>query len=190
MERWLPALRDAAEGGPVLELGCDTGGDTAWLAAQGFGVVAGDISESSLRACAATVPSARLLQLDLRAPLPFAGAAFGAIVASLCLHYFDWASTERAVAEVRRCLAPGGLLLCRLNSVNDVHHGAGQGEEIEPHYWRVHATYSECKRFFDSADVQRLFAAGWDAVSVDELANDRYGKPKIAWEVILRKRAD
>jgi SAM-dependent methyltransferase len=190
MQRWLPLLREAAGARAVLELGCDTGGDTAWLLQQGLQVVAGDIALPALRQCALAAPRAQLLQLDLRQPLPFAGAAFGAVVASLCLHYFDWATTERAVAEIRRCLAPGGLLLCRLNSINDTLHGAGQGEEIEPHFWRVHGTYSECKRFFDRADVDRLFAAGWRVLNLEELANRRYAQPKVAWELVLRAAVD
>lgn len=170
----------------MLELGCDTGGDTAWLRQQGLTVVAGDISLPALQACAHAAPGAQLLQLDLRRPLPFADASFGVIVASLCLHYFDWATTQRAVAEVRRVLAPGGLLLCRLNSLGDVLHGAGQGEEIEPHYWRVHGTYSECKRFFDRADVDRLFAGPWHWLGVQEHTIERYDRPKVAWEIVLR----
>ena len=188
MQRWLPLLRQAARPGPVLELGCDTGGDTAWLLDQGLDVVAGDIAPQALRQCARCAPAARLLQFDLRAPLPLASEAFGAVIASLCLHYFDWATTERAVAEIGRCLRPGGLLLVRLNSTRDVQHGAGQGEEIEPRYYRLNATYGECKRFFDEADVKRLFARGWEPLSCEERANDRYDRPKVAWEVILRRQ--
>lgn len=188
MERWLPLLRQAAGGGAVLELGCDTGGDTAWLLDQGFDVVAGDIALDALRQCARAAPAARLLQFDLRQPLPLVDDAFGVVVASLCLHYFDWATTQRAVAEIHRCLRPGGLLLARLNSTRDVQHGAGQGEEVEPRYYRLNATYGEYKRFFDDADVTRLFTPGWEFLSCEERANDRYARPKIAWEVILRRQ--
>lgn len=184
MEPWLPAIR--AGGAAVLELGCDAGGDTAWLREQGLAVVACDISLPALQACAQAAPGAQLLQLDLRQPLPFADASFSVVVASLCLHYFDWATTLRAVAEVRRVLQPGGLLLCRLNSLRDVLHGAGQGEEVEPHYWRVHGTYSECKRFFDRADIDRLFAGPWQWLGMQEHTIQRYDRPKVAWEVVLR----
>lgn len=184
---WLADLRAAGGAGPVLELGCDTGGDTAWLCDQGLAVVAGDIAPAALRACAAVAPGAQLLQLDLRQPLPFADAGFGAVIASLCLHYFDWATTVRAVAEVRRSLRPGGLLLARMNATGDVLHGATGHEVIEPNFYRVNARYAETKRFFDQPDLDRLFAAGWSPVSRRLATIHRYREPKVAWEIILRR---
>lgn len=189
MQRWLPLLRDAAAGAPVLELGCDRGGDTAWLLAQGFEVVATDIAADALRACAVAAPAARLLRHDLARPLPFRDHAFGVVVASLCLHYFDWRTTVAAVQEVRRCLRPGGLLLCRLNSIRDVLHGAMQGQEIEPHFFRQDARYASCKRFFDAADLDRLFGADWQPVHREECTVLRYAQPKVAWELVLRATA-
>lgn len=187
MSPWLAELRAACQDGPVLELGCDTGGDTAWLCDQGLAVVAGDIALDALRRCAEAAPAARLLQLDLRQPLPFGDAAFGAVVASLCLHYFDWATTVRAVAEVRRCLRPGGLLLARLNATGDVLHGAAGHEEIEPNFYRVHARYAETKRFFDEPDLDRLFTPDWSPVSRQLRTIHRYREPKVAWEIVLRR---
>jgi SAM-dependent methyltransferase len=189
MERWLPAMHEAAGNGPLLELGCDRGGDTAWLLAEGFDVIGTDISERALRKCAAAAPAARLLCHDLRTPLPFRDSSFGVVIASLCLHYFDWRTTVAAVDEVRRCLRPGGLLLCRLNSTNDVQHGAMEGTEIEPHYFRQDAHYADCKRFFDEADLDRLFTtAEWIEASCEEREVLRYAKPKVAWELVLRRR--
>ena len=108
-------------------------------------------------------------------------------MASLCLHYFDWRTTVAAVAQIRRCLAPGGLLLCRLNSVRDLLHGAGQGEEIEPGLFRQAAHYADLKRFFDRPDLDRLFdARQWSALSVQECTVLRYDRPKVAWELVLR----
>lgn len=189
MEPWLAGMRAAAGATPLLELGCDTGGDTAWLREQGFDVVAGDIALPALRRCASVVPGARLLQFDLRGPLPFRDEAFGVIVASLCLHYFDWATTERAVSQIHRCLRPGGLLLFRGNSVRDVHHGANDGVEIEPGLRRVHGTYSEEKRFFDRPDLERLFTRdAWTWQSCRETTIARYAAPKVAWELALLRK--
>jgi SAM-dependent methyltransferase len=183
---WLPRLAAAAGALRVLELGCDTGQDTRWLADHGFDVVATDISSEALRACAASAPSAHCIRHDLARPMPFRSGAFGAVIASLCLHYFDWATTVAAVAEIRRCLAPSGLLLCRLNSVHDHLHGAGQGEEIEPGFYRQQARYAASKRFFSAADVDRLFPeADWRQLSRREVAIHRYALPKIAWELAL-----
>lgn len=170
----------------MLEIGCDTGRDTLWLGKHGFDVVATDLSESALTACAALTPGARLVLHDLREPIPFADGSFGAVVASLCLHYFDWKTTVAAVSEIRRCLAPSGLLLCRVNSVHDYLHGAGKGEEIEPGYYRQHARYAMSKRFFTSADLDRLFShEEWRQLGRREVTIHRYEEPKVAWELAL-----
>jgi SAM-dependent methyltransferase len=187
LDRWLPLLREAAAEGPMLELGCDTGRDTATLRRAGLAVVATDLSAEALRQCERNAPGAMVLQHDLRQPLPFADARFGVVLASLCLHYFDWAGTVRVAGDIRRCLRPGGVLLCRLNSTADVLHGATGHEEIEPHYYRVHGHYAECKRFFDRADIGRLFAGGWRLEACEERTIHRYADPKVAWEAVLRR---
>lgn len=186
LEPWLPNLQSAAAQQFVLELGCDTGQDTLWLASHSFRVVATDISGDALNACAALVPAAQRVRHDLSKPMPFANATFGAVIASLCLHYFDWTTTVGAVAEIRRCLAFPGLLLCRVNSVNDHLHGAGEGEEIEPGFYRQQARYAATKRFFSSADLDRLFPpTEWRELSRREVTIQRYAQPKVTWELAL-----
>jgi SAM-dependent methyltransferase len=188
MQRWLPAMREAAGGTPLLELGCDDGGDTAWLLAQGFAVVATDIAPDALARCARNAPAAQLLQHDLRTPLPFADGRFGVVVASLCLHYFDWRTTKDIANGLHRVLRPGGLLLCRVNSTRDVLHGAGQGERLERNYYRLDARYASFKRFFDEDELRALFAApAWHTLSCEERSIHRYAEPKVAWEVVLRR---
>jgi SAM-dependent methyltransferase len=187
IDPWLPRLRSVTtHNAPVLELGCDTGRDTAWLTQRGFDVIATDISTDALAQCAEAAPGARCMRHDLRDTLPFDSGTFGAVIASLCLHYFDWVTTVAAVSEIRRCLQPGGLFLCRVNSVRDHLHGAGDGEEIEPNFFRQAARYATSKRFFTSEDVDRLFAgAGWTELSRREVTILRYSAPKIAWEIGL-----
>jgi SAM-dependent methyltransferase len=187
MERWLKLIRAAGGSGRVLEIGCSNGRDTAWLAQQGFRVVATDISLDALRVCASAVPGVGVLRHDVRKPLPFADGTFGAVIASLSLHYLPWAETQAAVAEIRRVLRPPwGVFLCRLNSTRDVHHGADSGgREIERHYYEVPGPYSERKRFFDRDDVLDLFE-GWKVLSCAERTIHRYEKPKVVWEVVAR----
>ena len=185
LERWLPRIRQAADDGHVLELGCDTGGDTAVLAHAGLQVTATDISREALAACAAAVPSATVLHHDLREPMPFADARFGVVIASLCLHYFDAATTAGIVGEIHRCLRPGGLFLCRLNSTRDVHHGAGATEQASPGLLVVNGRYSVLKRFYGPAELDALFGPQWTQLSREELTNHRYDKPKVAWELAL-----
>ena len=186
LDRWQPLLHDAAARRPVLELGCDTGVDTAWLLSHGFAVAATDISADALAQSAHNAPGALRIRHDLQHPMPFADATFNAVLASLCLHYFRWQVTLDVVAEIRRCIAPDGVLLCRLNSTADVHHGATGFEEIEPNYYRVNGRYAENKRFFDRAAVQALFARGWEFIHIEELTNHRYTQPKVAWEAVLK----
>lgn len=187
MERWIKLLRAGAGSGSVLELGCENGRDTAWLVQQGLQVVGTDISIDALRVCKRAVPECLVVQHDIRQPLPFPDASFGAVVASLSLHYFAWKETQAAVAEIRRVLKPPfGILLCRLNSTRDVYHGARDGgREIERHFYEVNATYSDRKRFFDRSEVMDLFA-GWKVLSCVERTIDRYEKPKVVWEVVAR----
>jgi SAM-dependent methyltransferase len=190
LERWLPSIGSASLDKTVLELGCDTGRDTAYLAGKGFAVVATDISAEALQTCASAVPSARVMHHDLREPLPFRDRHFGVVVASLCLHYFEWQKTQDIVREIGRCLTPGGLLLCRVNSAKDIHHGAVGYTAVQPGYYLVNDTYSSLKRFFDREAIESLFGPMWNRVALEELTIDRYEKPKVVWEVVLRKAPD
>jgi SAM-dependent methyltransferase len=185
LERWLPLLRGSS-GGPVLELGCGRGRDTATLAAAGCTVVAADRAFDALRDCGARVPAARRVQLDLGAPpLPFASARFPVVVASLSLHYFAWDVTVALTSEIARCLQPSGALIARVNSTQDVHHGAAAPDEIEP---GLKLFEGAPKRFFDRAAVEALLR-GWRIDALEHSTIDRYDKPKAVWEAVARPPA-
>lgn len=185
LERWKDLITGQAADPPILELGCGDGRDTGALSRMGFtDITATDVSEQALSACAHAAPHARRVAHDLRQPLPFTDEGFPVVIASLCLHYFPWDQTERIVGDIRRCLGPKGLLLCRLNSTRDAEHGATGHPEIARHYYEVDG---QPKRFFDRGDVDTLFADGWESVSVREMMIDRYARPKAVWEIALRK---
>jgi SAM-dependent methyltransferase len=182
LDRWLPLLAERAQGRPLLELGCGTGRDTAALQRAGHRVVALDRSRASLVLARIAAPAARLVRQDVREPWPPCEDGYGAVIASLSLHYFDWATTEGLIARVRDALGAGGVFICRLNSTRDHYFGARGHPLIEPNFFNVNG---EPKRFFARADVDRLFARGWRTVSAEESVIDRYLAPKAAWELVL-----
>lgn len=168
----------------VLEAGCGAGRDTAYLMQHGIrAVTAIDIDEKSVEACALAAPGATVLQHDLLSRLPFSDNSFDIVLASLCLHYFPWNATIAMVQEIHRCLAPGGLLLCRVNSTRDVNYGASGHLEIDRHFYEVDGRE---KRFFDESDVHALFSTEWEYLSLEEMTIDRYDLPKVVWEAVLR----
>jgi trans-aconitate methyltransferase len=170
----------------VLELGCGGGRDTASLLAHGLSVIALDRSPEALAQARRAAPQAQFHCQDLQAPFPATPGASGVVLASLSLHYFSWPDTVALLQRIHAQLGSGGLLLCRLNSTQDVHYGATGHAEIAPHYYRVDGA---AKRFFDAADVQALFGAGWTTLHAEEGVIQRYAQPKWAWELVLRRAA-
>jgi ubiquinone/menaquinone biosynthesis C-methylase UbiE len=101
--------------GTVLDLGCGTAGLLPRLAEWDARVdryLGADLSAEMLlaataRVSRATIPAA-LLAADTAA-LPLRDASVDTVVSASTLH--DWAEPERALAEARRVLRPGGRLL-------------------------------------------------------------------------------
>jgi SAM-dependent methyltransferase len=184
LERWLPLITDKAGAGPVFEIGCGYGDDTAALVAAGLDIVAIDLSGDNVAQARLRVPQARIEQRDIRASFPVDEASVGVVIASLSLHYFPWTETVSIVSRMRAVLRSGGVLVCRLNSTEDHNYGATGHEPIEMGYYRVNG---EPKRFFDRAAMDSLFAAGWNCLSLEQYTTNKYPMPKVVWEVVLEK---
>lgn len=179
----MEALRRA--GRRVLEVGCGPGTDAAYLAGCGFEVVAFDRANPG-RSARAAGPS--WVVADATA-LPFGARTFDVVVASLSLHYLPWDETVRVFGEVGELLMAGGVLLFRVNASDDVHHGAGQGEEVEPEYFRVAGEagfWSETKRFFTEETVRAVVPAGFVVEVLEHRTITRYREPKQVWECRAR----
>ena len=173
----------------VLDLGCGTGRDSRYMAGMGYDVVSLDLSREALRICRQVAPQAAQLQVDIQNGLPFRDGSFKCILANLSLHYFDWPVTEGIAEEIKRCLKSDGILLVRLNSTEDVNHGAVGHPELAPHLFLVE---NEQKRFFDRDSIRRLFTKGWrfhslKKMNIDMDTDDINTEPKVVWEVILGK---
>lgn len=117
-ELLLPALRallGELGGRDVLDLGCGTGSDAAWMAARGARVTAVDgvpAFVEATRAALAPFPGARAVLHDLRAELPEAvvpGRSTDLVVASMLVSSLP--DLEPLLRSVARVLRPGGRLV-------------------------------------------------------------------------------
>jgi SAM-dependent methyltransferase len=186
LDRWLDLVAERAGAAPVLELGCGTGRDSAVLVNAGHRVVGIELSTESVAAARVRVPQgAEFHCTDFRAPFPVADGSVGVVLASLSLHYFAWDETLGLARRIHRVLHPGGVLLCRLNSVNDIHHGAsGPPPKGKDSFYLVDGVP---KRFFDQDAVERLFTDGWRMLHLEERTVERYEQPKVLWEAVLER---
>lgn len=184
LRRWLALVAERAAGLPILELGCGGGRDSAALTGAGHRLVGIDLSPTAVANARSRAPAGEFHVQDLRAPWPVVRT--GVIVASLSLHYFPWPDTEALVTRIHDTLLPHGLLLCRLNSTNDHHHGASGHPRIDNDFYLVDG---EPKRFFDEAAVDRLFTPDrWHTLAKAEGAIARYDRPKSVWEIAAERR--
>lgn len=186
LQRWLPLLQSRAGRGPLLELGCGAGEDTAVLVHAGLRVTALDVSPRQVALARQAAPVAEVIEQDLRASFPLPDGSAAVVVASLSVHYFAWDETLALVQRLHRVLQPQGLLLCRLNSTRDHHFGASGHPRIEDDFYLVDG---QPKRFFDEPALDALFGQDWHWLGCAELRIGRYAQPKVVWECVLEKAA-
>ncbi len=183
---WLQLFDSAIENclSPIIDLGCGSGNDTKYLIEKGKKVIPCDFSAHAIENIQKNFPEAEGPKcFDMREGLPFDDDFSGIIIADLSLHYFSQAETRKILDEIKRVLKKDGILLFRVNSVNDVNHGAGQGEEVEKNYYRT--ADGRFKRFFDKEDLDSFFD-GWEMLYINEEQMTRYEKPKELWRGACR----
>lgn len=103
-------------GRKVIEVGCGTGRNTAWLAESAADIVALDFSEGMLRQARARVRDSRVrfVQHDVRMPWPVANDSADVLIAMLILEHVE--QLEPFFAEAARALsADGELFICELH---------------------------------------------------------------------------
>ena len=166
--------------GHVLEIGCGRGHDTHYLIHRGCTVTSFDLSWYALQNLQRTLPPVHLVNGALPDPLPFRDTTFAYVIAGLSLHYFQWHDTLAIIGEIARVLQPGGVLLFRVNSTEDVAHGAGRGEDIEPNLYLQAGRY---KRFFTEEMCRELFDSTWklERLLPRTEHEGRFADPKPTW---------
>jgi ubiquinone/menaquinone biosynthesis C-methylase UbiE len=111
-QRIIDALGEEARG-VVLDVACGPGVLSAAIAGSAREVVAFDLTAAMLDKAAQRCAAAGRDNVSFRegnaADLPFADAAFDAVVTRLSVHHFD--QPARVVAEIFRVLRPGGIFV-------------------------------------------------------------------------------
>ncbi len=125
----------------VLEVGCGAGRHVMLFAKEGLEVVGTDIAQAALDFTRRRLEQERISGVALEqahaAELPFPDASFDALLAWRFLHVLSREEAERAVAEARRVLRPGGSLLVGTRSPRSTHHALvqqGRGEDSDFDY--------------------------------------------------------
>ena len=170
--------------GPAIDLGCGSGNDTLYLLNKGKDVFACDGSMNAVLNMRKNFPEIEgAICFDMLSVFPFGNNTTDLVVADLCLHYFTKEDTIKILKEIRRVLVNKGHLLLRVNSMNDINHGAGQGIEIEQHLYMTED--GRYKRFFDAKDIYETFNI-FDIKYVREETMKRYKLEKKTYVVDAR----
>lgn len=157
------------EAGHVVELGCGTGKNTAWLAERYPRVTALDLSEAMLDKARARVPHGHVafLRHDLRDPLPLDDASAELATFDLVLEHIE--TTAPLFVEAARVLRPGGrLFLCEYHPYRQLE--GRQARFVDPESGRetlVEAYVHSVSEFLNSG-----IAAGFSVERVDEWADE------------------
>lgn len=143
--------------GPVADLGCGPGAHALALAQRGYDVVGLDGSPRMAQIARARAArdevDATFDVHDVSSSLPFADASLGGALAILVLQHLP--DPAAFIAEIRRCLRPGGHLLMAA-PVRDKSSLTSQ----QNLYWRLRAACYHfvpgVVRFYDMTSLTRL----------------------------------
>jgi SAM-dependent methyltransferase len=142
--------------GPVADLGCGPGAHALALARRGYDVVGVDGSPRMVEVARARAArdgvDATFDVHDVNAPLRFANASLGGVLAILVLQHLPHPAAF--VAEIRRCLRPGGHLLITAPASDNTSLTSANL------YWRLRAAFYHLVpgvvRFYDTISLPRL----------------------------------
>lgn len=151
--------------GDVVELGCGTGVNTAWLAGRARTVTAVDHSDGMLSIAKDRVrsPVVRFVRHDVREPWPLRDQCADQVIGTLVLEHV--AGLDHVFWEAYRALRPGGeMFVCELHPYRQLRGGQAQfmaANTSEP--VRIPAFLHDVGEYVNAA-----VSAGFTIVRLDE----------------------
>ena len=180
----------------IVEIGCGAANNLWFAAREGFQVAGIDGSQSAI-AYAKQRFCEEGLSGDLRVGdftcLPFENASFDLAIDRGALTCCSLSAARTAVAEVHRVLRPSGRFLC--SPFSDKHSSATSGSPGTDGIRHLPATglFSgvEALCFYTKSDVERLFATGWNLLSLQHIEQCEMATPlssvQAEWRVVGEK---
>jgi ubiquinone/menaquinone biosynthesis C-methylase UbiE len=149
--------------GKVLELGCGDGKTTVALVETGLSVVGLDLSRTALSSSKKRINSDRLILVQGDAiELPFKAESFDSVAAVHLIDHLLSTDRSKVVCEIDRVLRPGGIIVGRFFSIDDMRFG--KGKEIEPNtFLKENGIFNH---YFIESEVIELFA-GYHLISIN-----------------------
>jgi len=170
----------------VLDLGFGLGRHSILLAKEEFDIYGIDTSPAGLQ-FALQWAEREDVTLDLAlgdmSQLPYASDFFDLILAWNVIYHGTVEYIQRTVAEVERCLRPGGSLLCSLISTR--HDQCGLGEELEKGTFVIagHEEKSYPHHYFDREEVEMLLRE-FTLLECEDIEGGRPGS--YHWHILAR----
>ena len=158
--------------GPTADVGCGSGRDAAWLAAQGFDVVGYDASSGLLAEARRLHPGVRFTAASLPELSGIADCQFVNVMCETVIMHLPPAAIAASVRRLLAILAPGGVLYLS---------------------WRVTLVANrrdDHGRLYAAFDPAVVFAALGSAELLLDEERDSASSGKLVRRIIVRKKRD
>ena len=174
----------------VLDLGFGLGRHSILLAREGFEVYGIETSPAGLQFAldwAEREEVALNLTTGDMSDLPWESDSFDLFLAWNVIYHGTVNYIQRSIAEMERCLRPGGYLLCTLISTKNDQCGLGEELEKGTFVIRGHEEKSYPHHYFDRAEVE-AFLEGFTLLECEDVPGGRPGS--YHWHVLARLSAE
>lgn len=168
----------------IVDLGCGLGNNTFYLLQKGKEVLACDYSEVAIETLQKEAPQAKTCFFDMTKRFPIQDDYTEIVIADLSIHYFPEDTTKQIIQEIKRILKPNGVLLFRVNAVDDFNFIANH-ENLDDHFiWQP--KWKKSKRLFDEESIEYFFQ-DWKIEKLQKEKIMRYELEKIVYNCAVRK---